>query len=271
MSKIVFVDWGVIMFRSIFASLKNPKIPSTYTAISMLIGNLKKVGLDIEDLVIIAADSPKGSWRRDVDSSYKANRKKARERFPINWKEQFRSFWALLEKIEMYTPFHTISLDKLEADDIIAYGCKKFKDKECIIVSTDADYEQLFIYPNVKIFSPMSKHYKIPVDPYKVLAKKIQKETSDNLVAPILNEKDFEKRNKIVNLMTLPEEIEKQIDEHLTIFPEKDWLISELPFKSLHSRFETIYEKDKVVDVNKKKRKKRKKKEKQQTLLICKN
>jgi len=225
----------------------------------MLIGNLKKVGLDKEDLVIIAADSPKGSWRKELDSAYKANRKAAREKFDIDWKAQFRSFWQLLEKIEMYTPFHTISLDKLEADDIIAVACKKFKDKECVIISSDADYEMLFVYPKVKLFSPVSKHYKSYVDPYKVLAKKIQKEASDNLVAPILSERDFEIRNTIVNLIILPEKIESQVNEVLIILPEKDWEIDQLPFKSLHNRLETIYEKDKVVDINKKIHKKKKK------------
>jgi len=259
MSKIIFVDWGIIMFRSIFSNLKNKRVPATYTAISMLIGNLKKVGIDKEDIVIIAADSPKGSWRKEVDSAYKANRKKAREKFDINWKEQFRSFWNLLEKLEMYTPFHTISLDKLEADDIIAYACKKFQDQTCVVISSDGDYEQLFVYPNVKIFSPISKHYKAYVDPYKVLAKKIEREASDNLITPILNELDFEKRNKIVNLMTLPKEIEEQINGYFDILPEKDWDIQKLPYVSLHDRFETIYEKNKVVDINKIKRKKRKK------------
>lgn len=261
-SKFVFVDWGVFMFRSIFAGLKSERtVPPTYTAMTMIISCLKHVGITPSDTVIIAADSPKGSWRKEYDNAYKANRKEKREKYDINWTKSFEMFWALLEKLEMYTPFHTISIDKLEADDIIAYSCKHFSDKECVIISSDADYEQLFVYPNVKIFSPVSKHYKKPVDPYRVLAQKIQKETSDNLVTPILSERDFEIRNKIINLMSLPKEIEEKVHERIQVLPTKEWDYNRVPFQSLYDRYLKIYETDKIVDPNRHKKKIKKKKE----------
>ena len=262
MNKMVFVDWGIFMFRSIFAALKSERtVPPTYTAMSMIISCLRHVGITPDDIVIIAADSPKGSWRKDYDTAYKANRKEKREKYDINWTKSFEMFWTLLEKIEMYTPFHTISIDKLEADDIIAYSCKHYPDKECVIISSDADYEQLFVYPNVKIFSPVSKHYKKPVDPYKVLAQKIQKETSDNLITPILSERDFEIRNKIINLMNLPVEIEDKVRERILIFPTKEWDYNRVPFQSLYDRYLGIYNTSKIVDSTKYKTKPKKKKE----------
>lgn len=268
--KIVFIDWGIFMFRSIFGTVSSGRtVPATYTAMTMVISCLRHVGITSSDTVIIAADSPKGSWRKDYDSNYKADRKEKREKSGIDWKKNFEMFWTLLEKLEMYTPFHTISIDKLEADDIIAYGCKYFKDRTCVIVSSDTDYEQLFVYPNVKIFSPVSKHYKNSnIDPYRLLAKKIQKETTDNLITPILSERDFEIRNKIVNLMTLPKEIEDKVCDRIITLPVKNWNYDKIPFPSLINRYYEIYKTDKIVNQNKKKKKVKKKKgEEEKTLL----
>lgn len=245
------------MFPAIFNWEKQRIFPATYTATAMLIGNLIKVGVKPEDKIIIALDSPKGTWRRDILPEYKANRKEMREKHDINWVEIFNNFNHLLEDLEHYTPFHTIKIDYLEADDIIAYGCKKFKDNECIIVSSDSDYEQLCAYPNVKIFSPKSKKYKKIKNPYKVIADKIKKETSDNLTTPVLSEVEYQKRYKVVNLLTLPFEVEEKVEANLSILPEKEWDYGNLPFKSLRERFKNIYRQDKIVSFEKKKRKKK--------------
>ena len=151
-TKIVFLDWGVFMHRAIFGWENNKTISPTYTCLSMLIANLKRVGVHPDDIIIVAVDSPKGSWRRDVDSQYKANRKAAREKHEdIDWQLMFNKFDNLLENLKVSTPFHIIRIDKLEADDIIAYGVKYYKDKECVVISTDSDFEQLAAYKNVKL------------------------------------------------------------------------------------------------------------------------
>jgi len=251
------------MFTSIFAWYAHKQMSPCYTAVTMILGDLRKVGLNEEDLVIIAADSPEGSWRKDVDSNYKANRREAREKHDINWKQQFASFDNLLCNLDMNTPFHVLKASKLEADDIIAYGVKKFKDRECIIISSDTDYEQLVAYENVKLFSPKSKRYKHIKDPYKILAKKIKKEAADNLITEIANEEDFDKRNMIVNLISLPEVIEEKVEDILYLLPKKDWDYRRLFYmKSLENRYKDIYKQDKIVDFNKAKKKKRKKEKK---------
>ena len=40
MNKIIFIDFGIFLHRSIFASLNTPKIPATYTCLGMIISNL---------------------------------------------------------------------------------------------------------------------------------------------------------------------------------------------------------------------------------------
>jgi len=264
-SKILWIDFGYFMFRAIYGWKKNPAIPPTYMCLVSIISNLKKVGLNPEDTVIIAVDSPKGSWRKEVDSDYKANRRAQREKDDIDWDSIFESFNLLIEQIEACTPFHAIVVDKMEADDIIAYGCKKYQDTTSIILSADSDFEQLCAYPKVRIFSPLSKKYKEVKNPYKVVLQKIRKEASDNLISPILSKADYERRNKIVNLIKLPEEIEATISPYFDFLPEKPWDIESLPFETLHSRLLNIYAQDRVVG-NKPTRKKKKPSPKQITL-----
>src|SRR4030043_2347493 len=102
--KVILVDFGFLQFRSIFASASN-LVSSTYTAVSILISNLRLIGLRPEDLVIVAIDSYKGNWRKEEDPQYKAGRKKAREEDKrINWPKEFESFRRLLQQLEMSTP-----------------------------------------------------------------------------------------------------------------------------------------------------------------------
>ena len=246
--KYIFVDWNYFVFRSIFMWYKTRAMQPQYVFMQMLISNLRNIGLNPDDTVILAVDSQKGSWRKEVDKDYKANRKAIREQYAINWDEMFSSFDKLLCDLDISTPFHIIKLDKLEADDIISYGCRKFKDNRCIIISTDTDYEQLYAFPNVKLFSPISKKYKEVKNPYKIISKKIIKEATDNLTTEIMTQQDYDKRNRIVNLLSLPKEVENSIEQKLNFLPEKDWDYNFVPYKaSLTPRYMAIYEKDKII------------------------
>jgi len=273
-NKIIFIDWGIYLHKSIFAS-KKVSMPPTYTALSMIIGDLKKVGVNLDDIVIIACDSHgKGHWRRDLDSSYKHTRKKKREDSGIDWETYFNLFDNLLNDLDLSTPFHIVEIDRLEADDIISAGCRYYKDKSVVIVSFDSDYEQLFLYPNVRIFSPKTKQYKRPINnPHALLQKKIQKEVADDLISPILTEKQYEIRKTIVSLLSLPDEIEQQVIERLSKLQTKtDWDIEKLPFYSLRKRFSEIYNTDNKIDYYKSitgriTKKSKKKTKKQQTLI----
>lgn len=243
MSRVIIVDWNIFVFRSIFACEHNKAVPPTYTALSMLISCLKHIGCHPDDLIILAIDSPKGSWRRQVDPAYKANRKEQREKHKdIDWTKTFLSFNKLLEDLKVSTPFCFIEIDYLEADDIISTACRFYKTKEVVIVSSDSDYEQLVEFTNVKLFSPVSKKYKIIKNPSLTLAKKIQKETTDNLISELITEEDYKKREKIVNLQTLPYDVENQVSRVLfDIEPNLNFNLAKMPFKTLRERFMNIY------------------------------
>jgi hypothetical protein len=126
------------------------------------------------------------------------------------------------------------------------------------ILVHNSDFEQLAIYKNVKLFSPITKLYKHISNPSKILAKKIEKETADNLVTPILTTADYEKRKTIVNLMELPSLIEQNAAEALSQIVYKEYDIEQLMFPTLKERFHKLYNSNKIVSYDKKKRKKRK-------------
>jgi hypothetical protein len=270
--KYIFIDWGWYMHSSIFAWKNRKQIPATYTCLTMILGDLRKVGVDEEDIIIIATDKGR-SWRKDVDTEYKSTRKGKRDaQREIPWNRMFEDFNKLLDNLDANTPWHVVGINSLEADDIISYSVRYFKDSPCVIMSTDADFEQLFAFENVRIYSPHSKkkcYKKPPKNPYKIIEKKIQKEVSDDLVSPVLNEADYKRRYLIINLLKLPDEIERLIEEQLKFLPRKDFDFSRLPYSSLIGRFENIYKQDKVITFEQSMEKyEKKKKKRKQTKLI---
>ena len=257
MCKVVVLDWSIFMFRGIFAWRNRKEIPATWYSMNMIISTLQKIGIDKDDLVIVAGDG-RNSWRKDYEQEYKKNRKAFRESFEdVDWNKMYNDYDYLLEKIREITNFHVIKIDRLEADDIGAVVSRYYKDKEIILVSYDQDWEQMLQYNNVKIWSILLKNkkgkgaYKIKpknFNAYMLLSKKIEKEVSDNLINPILNEKDYNNRMLCVNLLELPEFVENQIKEKLDEIKSKEWGdIEQFPFPSIRKKLEHLYDKDKVI------------------------
>lgn len=272
-TKVVFVDWGVYLHKAIFAGIKMERSP-TWLAMTMIIGDLKKVGINPDDIIIIACDSHgKGNWRKDLDKEYKSKRKQKREDSGIDFETHFCLFENLLGEVEFGTPFHVIEVDRLEADDIISAGSRFYNDKEIVIISHDSDYEQLFIYPHVKIFSPTSKKYKIaPSNPKAILEKKIKKEVTDDLTSPVNTEEEYRIRKTIVDLSELPKDIEFAVTSRLKqIVPKENWDINKMSSPSIRGKMQEIYNADEKQQVDYikcvTKKKKINKKVKQQSLI----
>lgn len=221
--KTILIDYSLFVHRAIYGCYVRGEIKfAQYMCIKMIIGCLKKIEIHPEDIIILAIDSKKGNWRKDVDSNYKGNRKEKRSKVNVDWEHQYGLFAALLENLDASTPFHVLEIDRLEADDIISVSSRFFRDSEIVIISTDSDYDQLATVNHVKIFNPVSKKYKIVKDSaYKLIAKKIKKETTDNLITPIRTVEDYEKRDMLVNLTRLPEDIENQVVDRLKLLPSK--------------------------------------------------
>lgn len=265
-NKVIFIDWNLFVHRAIYGCLARNELRfATFMCARMIFACLKRIEIHKEDLIILAVDSPLGSWRKDVDSNYKANRKELRAKAGIDWSIQYAEFNALLENFEVSTSFHIVCLHRLEADDIISYGVRHFKDSECVVISSDTDYEQLVKFPNVKLFSPVTKKYKIITEnPHVLIDKKIKKEKTDNLITPIKSLADYKKRDLLVNLLKLPEYVEEIIKIELDKLEEnKIYDVELFRFGKLRYELENLFlneSKDVVTMLDSVKKKKKNKK-----------
>jgi len=254
-NKIIFLDYGMFLHRAIFAWRNNKEVPVEYTCLNMMLSCLRKVGVEPYDTIIVAVDYGH-SWRKEVEKQYKGDRAEKRKTYEdINWKIMYGKMDALLKRIDVGTDWHIVKSNHLEADDWMAVGSRYYKDDEVILVTFDADMEQLTSYDNVKVFSPMIKMkgrkggYKIVKDPYAGLAKKINKEQADNLTNPVLNEEDYEKRKMVVSLLELPDFVEDVCRKEFDNFKSKEEInIEAIPFTSMRDKINSLYnDKSQVV------------------------
>ena len=129
----------------------------------------KKYGKDYGDIVI-CCDGRK-YWRRDFFEHYKAGRKKARDASDLDWGLIFDTLSEMRDDLAKHFPYKVMHIERCEADDIIAALTKYAQDNELVqeglveesqkilILSSDKDFKQLQLYPNVKQWSPMQKKY----------------------------------------------------------------------------------------------------------------
>lgn len=134
-----------------------------------LVGFLRSLGFlvrTIDPTRVICVFDGKGSSinRRNVDSNYKANRDNLKV---TNWgmfdsREEERESMAiqigrLLDYLECL-PLTLVSLEKVEADDIISYISQEFavRGSKVTIVSSDKDFLQI-IRRNIEVHAPVKK------------------------------------------------------------------------------------------------------------------
>ena len=272
MPKVILIDAAVLAHRSIFnyGSLILKKMnglippstfiaPAPYSYFAQIISILKKIGVEPDDKVIFCLEGH--SWRKNYDANYKANRQEYRDTFThIDWPKEYNGINRINEQLEASTNFYFIRLPNAESDDIIATAVKFFKNQPCIIVSIDADLDQLAYYENVKIFSPLVKYksikgaYKQVDNPLAIIEKKCRLgDKSDNiLVGENDKPEDYELRKFIIDLINLPEfvslpiieELKKVEENHVPAFTT--W--RQLPYPdTLGLKLPLIYEKEKVI------------------------
>ena len=87
----------------------------------------------------------------------------------------------------------------------------------------------------------MSKKYKLVKNPVGILQKKIKGDIVDNLKTVPQTEAEYEIRKRIVNLLELPDRIEKPLSTILSDLPKKDLLINKIPFHSLQQKLIKLY------------------------------
>ena len=164
---ILLIDGMNTLIRS-FSLLKamNP----TGTHVGGLVGFLRSLGFVTRTFdptrVIVVWDGKGGSGnRQNIDPNYKAQRATSRI---THWglydtkEEETEALIGQLFRVQDYLdclPVHQVVLDKLEADDIMAYIAKRASVssvKKCTIVSSDKDFLQL-VDDTVEIYAPVKK------------------------------------------------------------------------------------------------------------------
>lgn len=279
MGRIICLDWGYYTHRAIFSRMPES---SAHLCTRMILSDFKKVGLRQDDIIILAMDNHSGiNWRKTVDPLYKADRVIKKEAYGIDWKSEYDGMNILFHQLDESTPFQFISLCvhynnqlcSLEADDIAAVICRYYKNQEVILLSSDHDWEQLLVYSNVKLFSPLTKRYKIIKNPEHILTQKILgKEVTDNLHNVVSSEVEYEKRKKIVSLLNLPVPIEDCVEKTLDILENKCYNINMFPYNRLLLNYYDIYNnngitvEDSILQIEGRKKRNKKKKEKKRQL-----
>ncbi len=167
-SKVLVID-GINTFIRSFAAVNH--LNSYGNHVGGLTGFLKSVGSAIRQIqptrCIIVFDGEAGSTNRKyLYPDYKSNRTKTKM---LNYKSfnnkkeeesaQYDEIVRLMDYLE-FLPVVSISIDKLEADDVIGYITttihKNYDDSQVYIMSTDNDFIQL-VNDRVFVYSPIKK------------------------------------------------------------------------------------------------------------------
>ena len=156
----IIFDFNQIVIANLMEQIGSSKKPVEESLVRHMIlntirANIRKFREYGE--VVIACDNKK-YWRREVFPYYKANRKKARADSGHDWASIFECLHKVKDELKTYSPYKVIDVDGAEADDVIGVLARKYAPHEKVmILSSDKDFVQLQIYPNVSQYSPTMK------------------------------------------------------------------------------------------------------------------
>nr|QMP83747.1 MAG: ribonuclease H [Caudoviricetes sp.] len=187
----ILVDLNQVMISSVLAQA-NPKQSLEedlirHIALNSIRANAKKFKSEYGNL-ILCCDS-RTYWRKQVFPHYKAHRKAAREKSPLDWNLIFKALNGIKQDLKDHFPYKVIEVDGAEADDVIGTLTPRLSAHEKILIlSSDKDFVQLQKYPNVKQYNPMLGVYVTSKNPVKDLKEKIIRGDSGDGIPSIMNE-----------------------------------------------------------------------------------
>ena len=197
-NRVLVVD-GLNLYLRAFAV--NGALNDNGVPVGGLTGFLRSLAYAIREVnptrVIIVYDGQGGSQRRrKILPDYKANRKPGKR--ITRWdafknsneeKEAMKiQFSRLLDYLD-FLPINVISIDRIEADDTIAYIAHTLMNEDVTIMSSDQDFLQL-VNDRITVWSPTKKKFYTPrmvMDDYGVPAhnflmyKVLMGDKSDNI------------------------------------------------------------------------------------------
>ena len=169
-SRVLIID-GLNLYLRTFAV--NGMLNDRGVPIGGMMGFLKSLAYTIRETnptrVMVIYDGVGGSQRRrKICPNYKSNRKPGKRithwdafKNEVEEKKAMKiQFSRLLEYLETL-PINVISIDRIEADDTIAYITNNLLEDEVIIMSSDQDFLQL-VNDRVTVWSPIKKIFYTP-------------------------------------------------------------------------------------------------------------
>ena len=169
-TRVLIVD-GLNLYLRVFAV--NGALNDNGVPVGGLTGFLRSLAYAIREVnptrVIIVYDGAGGSYRRrKIHPNYKSNRKPGKRitrwdafKNATEEKEAMKiQFSRLLDYLD-FLPINVISIDRIEADDTIAYIANKLVKEEVTIMSSDQDFLQL-VDDRITVWSPTKKIFYTP-------------------------------------------------------------------------------------------------------------
>lgn len=188
----ILVDLQMVMISGLLAQVNSrQKLEEDFirhVVLNTLRSNVKKFREYGE--VILCCDS-RNYWRKQIYPHYKAHRKNAREKSPLDWNMIFKVLNRIKQDLKDNFPYKVIEVDGAEADDVIGTLAPRLSASErVLILSSDADFKQLQRYDNVKQYNPMLGIYVTSKHPTKDLKEKIIRGDKGDGIPSILSADD---------------------------------------------------------------------------------
>lgn len=155
----ILVDSANMFFRARHVVRGEDAETKVGMAYHIMFNSINKVWRDFKGSHVVFCLEGK-SWRKEVDTTYKANRTAARMALSPKEAEEDKIFWEAFDELKTYlmnkSNCTVLQHQRCEADDFIARFIQNHPNDEHVIVSSDSDFYQL-LAPNVRQFNGISK------------------------------------------------------------------------------------------------------------------
>ena len=253
--RVIVIDGGYLMHKGIFAAITMPKMSPQFLYLRMIAGLLRQVKYNYKTDMVILAHDGRDSWRKEHSLEYKADRNENRQKSKPKewWEETYKTFQEEIKRYDENLPFHFITIERVEADDIASVACRYFCKSEIVLITKDKDWHQLAKYDYVKVFNPNEKKWEVIDNPQAILDDKVEEgDKSDHILGKCKTEEQRKNRILIMSLLELPEEIELKVQLELSGIENKemsfmlniDKHIEELRFPSVKTQYYKLFGKE---------------------------
>lgn len=155
----LLVDAANMFFRARHVVRGDDPETKVGMAYHIMFNSINKVWRDFQGSHVVFCLEGR-SWRKDFDTSYKANRAAARAALTPKEAEEDKMFWEAFDELKVFLTNKSnctvLRHERCEADDFIARFIQNHPEDEHVIVSSDSDFYQL-LAPNVRQFNGISK------------------------------------------------------------------------------------------------------------------